>query len=189
MAKVNDFIEAQKKAKNSVETLGQRVRRAFDKALESTREGHYVRLDKLAEEANRKKFSEALNSALFDPLKKTQNALPEDPLFAEELAMHNFYGFGKTQISGLVDKLKEKLTFENFMQSVAQPLERMANFRLELPTSMLEGISTEDVLKYVGVKAKKKDLLTLQDKAGLINQFEQAGVVPPKYLKDKPYMK
>lgn len=185
---VQDFVEAQKTAQNSVETLGQRVRQAFDNALESTREGHYVRLDKLENEADRKKFGDALASGLLDPLRDSVKALPEDPLFAEELAMHNFYGVGKPQIDGIVNGLKGNLTFENFMKNLAKPLGNAISLRQEAPVSMLNGISTAEVLKYVGVEAKRPELITLQEKAELIGYAKEQKQLD-SFLKDKPYMK
>ena len=136
---VQDYLDVQRKAQNSEATLQLNIRQSFDKALEGTREGNYVRLDKLANDTDREKFKNTLVSGLLRPLQGSIAAFPEDPLFAESLAMNGFYGFTKEAIMRLVDSTKENLTAEGYMQTLLEKtdLKRVMETRTQASYGLL----------------------------------------------------
>ena len=94
---VQEYLDAQTTARNSVETLMRNIRGAYDQAQANTRDldanGNpigYDRLDKLVNDADRNAFKNVINDTLTAPLQGMIAAMPEDPLFANSLAMNGF---------------------------------------------------------------------------------------------------
>ncbi|MBR9683699.1 hypothetical protein GOV03_04130 [Candidatus Woesearchaeota archaeon] len=190
MTNVKDYMSAQESAENSVATMQMNIRQAYDKALESTRNGHYVDLSKLSDKESRKKFKDALVAGLLSPLNSAVASLPEDPLFAKNLAMNSFYGFDETALSKIVEDVKEGLTFEQFQGYLNQTrMRHVMQERMQAPQTMLDDISTEELLDSIGVKAKDTKQVTLDDKVDMLDEFRKQGAVSPKFLKDKSYLK
>lgn len=191
MATVRDYLDAQKQAQRSIETLKRRVRGAYDAAQATTNNGTYDCLDELVDDAVRGRFKNTLISSLAAPIQAMINGTPEDRIFQEALAMNGFYGFTGEQLRGLVDGAKDKLTFEGFWDYLGKKTRfgEVQQVRYQAPGSVLDQVTTPDVVNYVGIAPTQPDLITLQDKAELINWFEEYGVVPPNLIKNKPYMK
>ncbi len=190
MATVQDYLEAQKQAQRSVETLKRHVRGAYDAAQATTNNGLYDCLDQLVDNAIRGRFKDTLLSSLTAPIQAMINGTPEDRIFQEALAMNGFYGFTGEQVRGLIDGAKDKLTFEGFWDYLGKKTRfgEVQQIRYQAPSSVLDQVTIPDVINYVGIAPTKPNLITLQDKAELINWFEEYGVVPDKFTRGKPYM-
>lgn len=191
MPNVQDYLEAQKKAHNSSETMQRRMRQAYDAAQESLQQGNYDNLESLVDDNVRNNFKQEMITKLLDPLRASIAALPEDDIFAEDMLMRSFYGVTQTNISEFVDAAREQNTFSNFMkwlQSDKTEYVKSIKERLNTPRSIMGDVTAADVSSYVNVTFVTPDLVTLDDKIELVDIFEQSGVVPPKYLQNKPYM-
>ena len=190
MATVQDYLEAQKQAQRSIETLKRRVRGAYDSAQATTNNGVYDCLDRLVDDAVRGRFKNTLVSSLTTPIQAMINGTPEDRIFQEALAMNGFYGFTSEQLRGLIDGTKDKLTFEGFWAYLGKKTRfgEVQQIRYQAPGSVLDQVATVDIVNYVDIVPTQPNLINLQDKAELISWFEEYGVVPAKFIQNKPYM-
>ena len=192
MADVSDFLKAQKKANNAVQHQELRFRRALDAALLTTQSAgeKYVDLSKLENDADRATFNTTLTTGLTADYQAAITAMPDDPVIGQALVMDGAYGFNPMQVSGIVDQLKDKLTYDGFMQAIAKNTrwQDTLQTRMSSAAPVLEDISGTKVANYAGILAPNASKMTLQDKAELIGTFDQLGVIPPKMLKDKPYI-
>lgn len=191
MATVQDYLDAQKQAQRSVETLKRRVRGAYDAAQATTNNEAYDCLDRLVDDTIRGRFKNTLISSLITPIQAMINGTPEDRIFQEALAMNGFYGFTGEQLRGLIDGAKDKLTFEGFWDYLGKKTRfgEVQQIRYQAPGNVLDQVAIPDVVNYTGIAPTQPDLITLQDKAELISWFEEYGVVPTKLIQDKPYMR
>ena len=176
MTNINDYLTASKDATGSVETTKRRVRQAYDKAQEGLQKGNYDRLDNLENDVIRSNFKKTLISELTKPLQKSINSMPEDLIFAEALGLRGFYGIDQKSLSDLIDNQKGDLKYETL------------GIRAQVPFSVLDQVPVNDVFTYVGVTPKDPSKASLEERASLVNQYDRLGIVPPKFLKGKPYM-
>lgn len=192
MPTINEYLNEQKKARNSIETLKRRIRQAYDQAQEKTNDGVYDCLDNLTEKLQRDNFAGTLINHLLAPLQASIAALPEGDLAARALLMHGFYGFTETHLKQFIEDTKENLSFDRYWEYLFNPektqLENAINIRLQAPPSILDKIPPEEILSYVKIAAKNPAKLTLKDKTELISAYRQLGVIPPKLLEGKAYM-
>ena len=191
MATVQDYLNAQKQAQRSVETLKRHVRRAYDAAQATTNTGTYDCLDQLIDDTIRGRFKDTLVSSLTTPIQAMINSTPEDRLFQEALATNGFYGLRGDQLRGLIDGAKDKLTFEGFWDYLGKKTRfgEVQQVRYNASSNVLDQVAIADVVNYTGIAPTQPNLITLQDKAELIGLFEEYGVVPNKLIQDKPYMR
>ena len=81
MATVQEYLNAQKLATSSIETMRRIVRRAYDAAQATTHAGNYERLEKLVDDATRTTFKDKLVESLIGYVQSAITALPENSLF------------------------------------------------------------------------------------------------------------
>lgn len=222
MPSVQDYLNAQKLAERSIETMRRVVRQAADAAQASTKDGHYDGLEELVDEGKRTRFTEQLTTGLVSYVKAAADALPEEQFIAEDMTLGSFYGFTSAQLAGFVDGVKGDFTFDRFMGWLNSPeteYRRAQARRAQAPLSTLNKVSVAEVAAYVKLQIvasgsgssmaarpgygsqttttpavpslaiRRPDLVTLNDKRELVALFEEHGVVPPKYVENKPYMK
>ncbi len=189
---VDDFLNAQKVANNSAQTVQRTVRRAYDAAQAATRQpgDKYDRLDLLDNEADRNAFKARLTDGLTSPYQAAIAAMPDVPEIGSELVLNGALGFGPREASGIVDAMKSGLSLDAFIQALGENTkwQEAVQRRLAMPGAVLDRVSAADVGSYVGVSIKNPDKLGVRDKAELIQLYDKFGIVPAKVLKDKPYM-
>ncbi len=190
MTNINDYLTASKDATGSVETTKRRVRQAYDKAQEGLQKGNYDRLDNLENDVIRSNFKKTLISELTKPLQKSINSMPEDLIFAEALGLRGFYGIDQKSLSDLIDNQKGDLKYETYTEFLNKHTEfnKTLGIRAQVPFSVLDQVPVNDVFTYVGVTPKDPSKASLEERASLVNQYDRLGIVPPKFLKGKPYM-
>lgn len=195
MATIEDYLGAQKESRNSVETLNRRIRQAYDAAQKETQgeDDTYDRLDKLVDEEARKSFKETFVSGLTKPIQKSINYLPEEPLFAENLAMNAYYGFTASHINSFLDSAKDKTSYDGFMGFLKEHTgyKQSLETRLGVASTILDKVSVQDVLKHVGLvcDTDARDKVDIQEKSELLNMYDQLKVIPPTYLEKKPHLR
>ncbi len=209
MPSVQDYLNAQKLAERSIETMKRVVRQAADAAQATTTQGNYDDLERLVNDATRATFTDTLVSQLVSYVQPAIVGLPEEELLAKELILSSFYGVTGAQVAGFVDAAKGDFTFDKFMKwlnSDATQYREAQGRRAQAPLSILDKVSVNDVASYVGLTVSsgtivtppgtssprvisRPDLVTLNDKAELLAIFEQSGAIPPKYLENKPYVR
>lgn len=195
MATINEFLDIQKKAKNSVETAKRKIRAAYDAAQASTRgpDDTYDRLDLLTNEDARTAFSQKLTDELTLPILNSIQELPEDEVFAQALAMNGFYGFTPDQTTAYVSAAKDKTSFEGLFGFLEEQTgyKKALETRLSVPTTTLDSVAVQDVLGHVGLvcDTDARDQVTLQEKIELLDVYDRFGVVPPKYLEKKQHLR
>ena len=193
MADVSDFLKQQQIARNSVETVQRQLRMAYDAAQAGTRQTGdvYDRLDRLSDEHVRIAFKDTLRKGLTAPYSAAITAMPDDPSIAEALVLGGALGFGPNETNGIADSLKDKMTYDAFSKVLAENTDYSKSLerRLATPGSILDQVSATKVANYVGLAVPSPDKMTLQGKAKLIQTFEQLGMIPPKVIKDEPFMK
>ncbi len=221
MPSVQDYLNAQKLAERSTETMRRVIRQAADAAQASTKDGHYDGLEGLVDEGKRAKFTTELTTGLVNHVRAAAGALPEEPLFAEDLTLSSFYGVTSAQVAGFIDRVKGDFTFDRFMgwlNSSETEYRQAQARRAQAPLSILDRVSVADVATYVKLQVvpsgsgsstalrpgygttattpaapalaiRRPDLVRLEDKAHLIGLFDRYGVVPPKEVEGKAYMR
>lgn len=189
MTTVEDYLKEQRKAMNAVATTERRIRQAYDAAQAGIQEGNYDHLDRLVDNAVRTQFKRTFIDHLVHDYQAGISALPEDEPFARAVIMNGFFGFTPEESDGFIDYAQENISFDAFMKFLHQQtrVSEAKKTKMRAPGGVLSKVPTDEVLKYVGVKVARPDLVTLQDKAEMIAQFEEHGVVTPNYLKSKPF--
>jgi hypothetical protein len=190
MATVTDYQDMQNTVRASVNTMQRRLRMSYDAGQATTNDGTYDRLENLANGADRATFVGAMNTPLTAHVAGAIAAMPEDPRIAAAQVMGGHYGFTETDTVMITDALGDRMGYDSFMKALADNTDHENALRriLGVSTAVLNEVSTADVLAHVGVTAAHPNKVTLQDKAGLLAQFEQHGIVPPNYLAGKAFM-
>jgi hypothetical protein len=193
MATIQDYENASLTAKRDVATTQFNLRRAYDAALETTKldpADFYVAPDRLEDDAVRATFKDTLMNTLSAPYAAGLAAMPNDPQIAQQLLLSGWFGFGRSEIDNVIDGYKENLNFDNFSEFLNEKTQfkRSLGRRFDYTRSVLDDVSTADVVGHVGINPTQPDRIGLEDKIELMNLYEQHGVVSPNALRDKPYM-
>jgi len=194
MATIGEYLTAQKQARMSIETVNRRIRQAYDLAQATTNDGTYDDLERLVDDGARQTFVNTLVNNLSECLTETIDGTPETRIIAEALAMDGFYGFTRENVTAFVSSAKGSTNFEGFMKYLNNSDYTHYQDKIELRARahlpILDGISTRDVLSYVGITDTSHivmDRVDLRAKAELMGTFEQYGAIPKKWLESKPY--
>jgi len=193
MATIQDYENASLTAKRDVATTQLHLRRAYDAALETTKQDpadFYVAPDRLEDDAVRSTFKNTLMETLCAPYAAGLAGMPNDPQIAEQLLLSGWFGFGRSEIDNVIDGYKENINFGNFSEFINKKTQHqnVLGRRFDYTRSVLDEVDTADVVDHVGIAPTQPDKITLDDKVELMSLYEQHGVVSPNALRDKPYM-
>jgi hypothetical protein len=185
MTNVEDYLNAQKSAQNDINLLGKNLSQSYYKALE----GIEGKLDRLTNKEDKDKFKKDLLSGLFDRVQGAAKHLEYSSSASEDLVMNMVYGFTKGYLNDLVERVEENLTFDNYMNLLSEETNLNGIKKQLAMTSqrVLDDVSAEDVLSYVGIEARDPSVMTSQHKATILkNQKEDETF--REWLKKQPFM-
>ncbi len=195
---VNKYVAEVEKARRVIDTKKFSIREAYNRAENTTRgDDHLINLESLSEQDSIdsfvKEFSKSMDSHVNGYYGKAEDIFKRDDLWRE------YAGFTEGTFYNLIDQLREKTSFENFMANFEDKFKVIEQNALQTPVSVLgkddgeaviaylnnASISNAEVMKLIDVK----QLVNPFDMAELINEYLAKDVVSVKFIKDKPYEK
>jgi hypothetical protein len=197
---ITDYLNAKKQAQDleaslvNVDFLG-----AMSKAYESIAvpdANGYGMLDmkKLENPVFRKKFEDAAMGFLTEKARKyvgVPTTVVHD-VFQENRLLRGHIGFTRTGFHALMGNLKSEASYENISKALRRNIgDVLDEIRATPITKLNSGLDTGHVIDYTGAAGKIDPMkLALEDEselAGILDAYEQFGVVPPKLYENKPY--
>jgi hypothetical protein len=188
---INDYLEASKKAKRLEDTLLFNIRYAILAAEATTKnQAGEISLAGLNEQAGRDAYMKALFKPLLEDTLKYQgiSSNAQRDVFKDAELLHGRYGFTQPIIAEFIEENKDNTTFDTLLKRIYEYVKpQVANIR-NAPMLTLKAEDASLVVSHTKLSGKvDHQKLTLTDMAQIINVYEQLGVVPPKFLEDKPY--
>ena len=192
MATIQNYENAVEEVKKGIDTTQLNLTKAYIVAAESTKgEGDfYIDLKKLDESAARATFTQTFMSTLAGPYEAGINAMPGNPEIVKEHFSRGWFGFNSSTIARIIDSAKGKLSQDGLFKAIEENTEykKVLEVPGEYAASVMNQVSTEELLAHVGVTAANPDKVTLEDKIKLYSTHRDLDVVPPKMTEGAPYM-
>ncbi len=189
---LQDYLRAREQLDRTVATREHIIRTAYDAGLSTTvGEDGLVNLEKLTERESRSAFRVAMENTLRQHLLSyfgIQQGANFDILRYAQLEA-GVYGQPIGRFGLALEELKGEFTFQRYMQTAQQGLERVTNEVLR--TALLSTLRDEDkevALAHVGIINRvNKDLIRVTDLVELLELFRNYGVIPPRWLERQHY--
>jgi hypothetical protein len=193
MASIADYDTANKKALSSVATNQWLLRQAVDGALEGTKAApgdFYINPSRLSDDAVRATFKDAVFTGMKTPYNAAIAALPGDADTESGAFLRGMWGFGRQELDAYVDGTKGGFQFDGLFKFLGEKTgyQDALAARFDHARSVMDQVSTADVVTHTGITPVDPSKITLDDKLEVNRLFDQFGVVPPKSIEDKPYM-
>ena len=193
MATIADYKTASDRAQASVATHQRHLRMSVDSALDVTKANpgdFYINPSRLEDNGVRADFKDAVFTGMSVPYAAAIGALPGDAHLEGPALLRGMWGFGRQELDAYVDGTKGDFQFDGLFKFLGEKTgyERALATRFDHARSVMDQVSTADVIAHTGINPTNPSKMTLDDKLEVHRLFDQYGVVPPNIIKDKNYM-
>lgn len=191
---ISKYSKLRKKAKKMIETMDRHHRGAYDAAVDAvlTEDGQ-VDMELLEDRKIQDRFSEKMSDYYISKAKqlfKVKGDAKFDDL-EKELLMNAYTGTTKDQLQKYVRRHGKVFTFDHFHEKLRPKLmEKMHENLNEATFSHFKDEHISDILRYTGSSGFiDKEKIRLPEATGILEQYEEMGVVPEKSHKRALYYK
>ncbi|MBW2991475.1 hypothetical protein KY348_07285 [Candidatus Woesearchaeota archaeon] len=203
---IEKYYKLSKKAKKLVDTTDLHHREAYDLAVNKTLLGkdNLVDYDILKEDKKQDEFAGHMADYYIGKAKDYfKSDISGKDEFENEMLMNAYTGTTRSQLKQMVNRLKERFKFDVFNKHKEEELMGPLKERLEgVARGHLNREHINDIVDYTGAgDIVKKENLDLNHAVGLLNLYDEQGIIPKKGLekagfrdyhlkkKDKKYKK
>lgn len=191
---VQDYLEAKKRIKKEIDTLIFKIYSAYNAAEEKLiEEDGLLNLESLEDAVKRKDFKSELITKLREDAKTYFETIGTNFQKLDDLKQNSLFsaylGTTETNIQGIIEGYKGSLNSDHFMEETQNLIQPRLKELQQYPLSKLNQTDALEAVKYTKLEGKvNASKLELKDIAGLLDNFEKFGVVPPKFLENKNYL-
>ncbi len=189
---ISKYKKLAKKAKQMLNTMDRHHRGAYDKAVDDiiTKNGQ-VDMDLLDDIKNQEKFADKMADHYLSKAQKVLKSSGKLDDLEKELLMNAYAGTTKTQLKQLVRQRGKNFTFDHFYGELKpQLMETIRNNLTSATIGHFNNKHIDDIVRYTGSsKFVDSSKMRLKEALGVLQQYEELGIVPEKHHKKEIYYK